>query len=50
MDEKCAIEIKDLVIRYRCLNKISIRKSLFKLKKSNIEIVEAEIVTEEETD
>ncbi|MCI9416135.1 MAG: ABC transporter ATP-binding protein [Eubacterium sp.] len=41
MDEKCAIEIKDLVIRYRCLNKISIRKSLFKLKKSNIEIVEA---------
>lgn len=39
--EKYAIEVKDLKIRYRCLNKISIKKSLFKLKKSNVETYEA---------
>ena len=27
-----AIDVKDLRVRYRCLNKMSIRKSLFKLK------------------
>lgn len=36
-----AIEVKDLKIRYRSLNKISIKKSLFKLKKTNSEIFEA---------
>lgn len=41
MEEKYAIEVDDLVIRYKCLNKLSIRKSLFKLKKSNVEVVEA---------
>ncbi len=41
MEEKYAIEIDDLVIRYRCLNKISIKESLFSLKKSTVEVVEA---------
>ncbi len=41
MEEKYAIEIDDLVIRYRCLNKISIKQSLFSLKKSTVEVVEA---------
>ena len=36
-----AIEIKNLKIRYRCLKKMSIRKSLFSLKKSSVEIFEA---------
>lgn len=36
-----AIEVKDLVLRYRILNKMSIRKSLFKMKKSKIEVFEA---------
>lgn len=36
-----AIEVRDLVLRYRILNKMSIRRSLFKLKKSKIEIFEA---------
>ncbi len=40
-DKKYAIEVKDLRIRYRCLNKMSIKQSLFKLKKSNMEIFEA---------
>ena len=38
---KNAIEVKDLKIRYRCVNKLSIRKSLFKLKKSKVETFEA---------
>lgn len=41
MEEKYAIEIDDLVIRYRCLNKMSIKQSLFSLKKSTVEVVEA---------
>ena len=36
-----AIEVKDLVLRYRILNKMSIRKSLFKMKKSKTEVFEA---------
>lgn len=36
-----AIEVRDLVLRYRILNKMSIRKSLFKMKKSKVEIFEA---------
>ena len=40
-DKKYAIEIKDLRIRYRRLNKMSIKQSLFKLRKSNMEIFEA---------
>lgn len=40
-DKKFAIEVKNLRIRYRCLNKMSIKQSLFKLKKSNVEIFEA---------
>ena len=36
-----AIEVRDLKIRYRSLNKMSIRKSLFKLRKSKVETFEA---------
>ena len=36
-----AIEVKDLHVRYRCLKKMSIRKSLFRLKKSQVEMFEA---------
>lgn len=36
-----AIEVRDLVLRYRILNKMSIRKSLLKFKKSKMEIFEA---------
>jgi len=36
-----AIEVRDLKIRYRSLNKMSIRKSLLKLRKSKIETFEA---------
>lgn len=36
-----AIEVKDLKIRYRCLNKLSIKKSLFRLKKTETEVFEA---------
>lgn len=40
-EEKYAIEVEDLKIRYKCLNKISIRKSLLSLKKTNVETFEA---------
>lgn len=36
-----AIEISNLVVRYKYLNKMSIKKSLFALKKSNVETFEA---------
>ena len=39
--EEYAIEVKNLKIRYRFLNKISIKKSLFHMKKSNTEVFEA---------
>lgn len=39
--EEYAIEVKALKVRYRCLNKISIKKSLFHMKKSNTEVFEA---------
>lgn len=39
--ENYAINVKDLKIRYRSLNKISIRKSLFSLRKSKVEVFEA---------
>ncbi|MDO5292850.1 MAG: ATP-binding cassette domain-containing protein [bacterium] len=35
------IDVKDLKIRYRCLNKMSIKKSLLSLKKSKTEVFEA---------
>ena len=38
---KNAISVKNLYISYRTINKLSIRKSLFKLKKSKSEIFEA---------
>lgn len=41
MKKETAIEVKDLKIRYRSLNKMSIRQSLFKLKKTKLEIFEA---------
>ena len=41
MNETLAIEVKDLKIRYRNLNKVSIKKSIFQLKKSNLEVFEA---------
>lgn len=39
--EEYAIEIDNLVVRYKYLNKMSIKKSLFALKKSNVETFEA---------
>lgn len=36
-----AIEVENLKIRYRCLQKMSIKKSLLSMKKSNIEVFEA---------
>lgn len=36
-----AIEVNNLVVRYKYLNKMSIKKSLFSLKKSNVETFEA---------
>lgn len=39
--ENIVIDVKDLKIRYRSINKMSIRKSLFKLKKSKVDIFEA---------
>lgn len=41
MEEKYAIEVDNLVIRYKCVNKISIKNSLFSLRKSKIETIEA---------
>lgn len=41
MEEKYAIELENLKVRYKCLNKVSIRKSIFSLKKSKVEVVEA---------
>lgn len=40
-EKKYAIEVRDLKIKYKCLNKVSIRKSIFRLKKSNVETFEA---------
>ena len=40
-EENYAIEVDNLKVRYKCLNKISIKKSLMSLKKSNVEVVEA---------
>ncbi len=39
--EEYAIEVSDLKIRYKCLNRISIKKSLFSLKKSEVDVFEA---------
>ena len=39
--QEYAIEVTDLKIRYKCLNRISIRKSLFSMKKSEIDVFEA---------
>lgn len=39
--ENIVIDVKNLKIRYRSINKMSIRKSLFKLKKSKVDIFEA---------
>ena len=36
-----AIEVKDLKIRYKTVQRISIRKSLFRLKKSDVDVFEA---------
>lgn len=41
METKYAIDVKDLRISYRCLKSFSIRKSLFKMKKSKVEVFEA---------
>lgn len=38
---KNAIEVNNLVVRYKYLNKMSIKKSLFSIKKSNVEVFEA---------
>lgn len=40
-DREIAIDVKDLRISYRCLKAFSIKKSLFKLRKSKSEIYEA---------
>lgn len=36
-----AIEVENLKIRYRCLKKLSVKKSIFSLKKSKVDIFEA---------
>ena len=41
MEDKYAITVKDLHIRYKSIQKLSIRKSLFKLKKAKAEYFEA---------
>lgn len=41
MNSENAIEVKNLVIRYKCLKNMSIRHSLFKLKKTKSEVFEA---------
>ena len=41
MEEKFAITVKDLHVRYKSIQKLSIRKSLFKLKKAKAEYFEA---------
>ncbi len=41
MEDKIALEVKDLRIRYKCLNTFSIRKSLFTLKKADEIVFEA---------
>ena len=41
METKNAIDVKDLKISYRCLNSFSIKRSLLKLKKSEVEDFEA---------
>lgn len=41
MDTKYAIDVKDLRISYRCLKSFSIKKSFFKMKKSQVEVFEA---------
>lgn len=40
-EENYAIEVDNLKVRYKYLNKISIKKSLMSLKKSNVEVFEA---------
>ena len=40
-DREIAIDVKNLEISYRCLKSFSIRKSLFQLKKSKVEVYEA---------
>ena len=39
--EEIALEVKDLRIRYKCLNSYSIRKSLLRLKKADTKVFEA---------
>lgn len=40
-EQEYAIEVSDLKIRYKCLNKISIKNSLFSLKKTQPDVFEA---------
>lgn len=39
--ENIAINVADLIIRYRCVKRISLKKSLFQIKKSELEYFEA---------
>ena len=41
LDDNIALEVKDLRIRYKCLNMYSIRQSFFSLKKTNEIVFEA---------
>lgn len=41
MERKNAIEVRDLKIRYRTFKKVSVKKTLFKLKKNEMEVFEA---------
>ncbi len=41
MEQTMALEVKDLRIRYKCLNSFSIRRSLFQLKKADTKVFEA---------
>ena len=40
-EKEYAIEVTDLKIRYKCLNKVSIKQSLFSLKKTQADVFEA---------
>ena len=41
MQEENAIEVRNLHIRYKCLHNMSIRRSLFKLRKNKADVFEA---------
>lgn len=39
--EKYAVEVQDLKLQYMCLRNVSVKKSLFSIKKNQTEVIEA---------